>query len=211
MQALLFLLIMFQCPQCPPPQGQPDNQARYNVPESYTFVWRNTGSIQSRFDTPATLASGREMNIPIVNGWVPEIAENNMPDGTVRIVFDYRKQLDYGDYKYRKISYLAEDVARAEQAEKVRERRYPPPTVNRVERADLREEVKQEKPAAKVIETVEPTRLPETSTKTVKPPEQGVLPKQELPEGSGKPIKPSEVKSEENPAYKKVPDYGKKE
>lgn len=232
MQAIvLTLLIMFQdgctggCSQ-PPMENPGFGYARQRVyaPVTYTTL-RNLDYIQSRFDVIATLPSGNDAVIPIINGWVPQVVEKRFADGTVQLIFDFRSKLDYNDYKFKKIRYdILEDkyevqrqtVPLKEAEVPVKERTYPPPMHVPTDKPQP-EEVTKKRPPAQIIE--ERKTVPQSEDPKAQEAVRGVVPsrefwKPETPKSEREEVqlkKPSEITGEESSKGKKFPDYGKKD
>ncbi len=62
-------------------------------------VLRNCGEIISIFNVKGVSLSGQPIQVPIVNGLVPEMGEGTYPNGVRYYVFDYRARKQYSEYQ----------------------------------------------------------------------------------------------------------------
>lgn len=69
------------------------------------IYYRNVGEIQSIFQTDGVSVSGVKIQVPIVNGLVPDMVEGNREDGSKYYIFDYRNKRSYNDFKGFVVNY----------------------------------------------------------------------------------------------------------
>lgn len=60
---------------------------------------RNCGEIMSVFHVKGVSLSGQPIQVPVVNGLVPEMGEGVFPNGVKYYVFDYRARKQYSEYQ----------------------------------------------------------------------------------------------------------------
>lgn len=85
----------------------------YAEDESIEYQFKNTGQIKEKIFVATKLPSGLTVDIPIVNGWVPEVSHYKQGNKLV-LVLDYQKK-----YKYnQKVEYKEPEKAVEEILEK---------------------------------------------------------------------------------------------
>lgn len=87
---------------------------------------RNVVDIQSTFHVKGVSVTGEPIQVPIVNGLVPDLVEGTRQDGSKYYIFDYRNRRQYNEYQGCIINYDPNFKAKqAKQEETVKT--YPPP------------------------------------------------------------------------------------
>jgi len=90
---LLCLSIVLVSTQAPaqPPACQPAPAGYRLVTEEVTVP----GTIQTESRVCITMPDGRRISVPVINGWLPEVKETNLQDGSVIRRLDYSAKIAY--------------------------------------------------------------------------------------------------------------------